>query len=397
MPEQSFSKRDLYLISAATAIVIANAYYVHPIIARVGEHFSVSDAWIGIVPAMNQLALALGIFLLLPLGDWIGNRWLVTIFTIGQFLSVVGMAISNDFRLFVVSSSVLGFFTITPYLIPAYVSKRIPQESLGHATAILTTGVIVGILVARSGAGVIGEYFGWRTVYLIASILMLIVSIIFPLILDDQGEAPATEQRKSYFGLLATLPKLVKENSHVLLSGTIQGLGFGTFICVWMGIALNLEDQGYGVDIIGYLALLALVNMITTPRLGRWADQTGARRARMIASVFRLLGMSLFFFSGNNIGLLMIPILIVNISGPIVDVSGRMTFLNAAPDIRTRLMTVYIILMFIGGGVASWIGTAAYAWAGWMGNISIAFAMAVLILALSAYSHYTFKAARPTN
>ena len=124
----------------ASAVVTANAYYIHPIIARVAEDFQVGAATIGLVPAFNQLALALGIFLLLPLGDRYSNRTLTALFVTGQFLAIGAMAFAMDFQLFLIGSTVLGFMTIAPYLLPAYASKRVDPAELGKVTAILTTG-----------------------------------------------------------------------------------------------------------------------------------------------------------------------------------------------------------------------------------------------------------------
>ena len=155
---------QVLLLAVASAVVTANAYYIHPIIARVGDDFGVSDAMIGMVPALNQMALAAGIFLLLPLGDRFSNRRLTIIFVIGQLLSLLLMAVAESFWLFTAGSTLLGFVTIAPYLLSAYASKRVEPGRLGRVTAILTTGIIIGILIARTGAGVIGEHLGWRTV-----------------------------------------------------------------------------------------------------------------------------------------------------------------------------------------------------------------------------------------
>jgi len=168
-PPKRLNNRQVWILTLAAAVVTANAYYVHPIIARVAEDFGVSASMIGIVPAFNQIALALGIFLLLPLGDRFSNRTLSTVFVWGQFFAIALMAFSRDFGLFVVGSTLLGFVTIVPYLLPTYVSKRVDARELGRVTAVLTTGIIAGILVARAGAGVVAEHFGWRTVYYVAT------------------------------------------------------------------------------------------------------------------------------------------------------------------------------------------------------------------------------------
>ena len=138
-------------LAIAAAVVTANAYYIHPIIAEVADYFGVSHSRIGLVPALNQIALAVGIFLLLPLGDRISNRRLTITFAAGQTASIALMAIAQGFTLFVIGSTMLGFFTIAPYLLPAYASKRVAPERLGQVTAKLAAGVILGILVARVG------------------------------------------------------------------------------------------------------------------------------------------------------------------------------------------------------------------------------------------------------
>lgn len=376
-------------------MVTANAYYIHPIIAPVAEDFEVSSSTIGLVPALNQIALALGIFLLLPLGDRYSNRTLTAIFVTGQFAAIGVMALATDFRLFVLGSTVLGFMTITPYLLPAYASKRVDPTELGKVTAILTTGVIGGILSARAGAGVIGEHFGWRSVYYIATGLMLVVAVILPFTMDRR-EPSSGEDDSSYLQLIASMGPIVARFPEILISGVIQGLNFGIFIAVWLGLGLHLTspDMGYGVDVVGYLALFAIVNLVTTPRFGAWADRFGARKARFYVAVVQFIGVGLFFVFGHNLWLLMIPILITNVFGPVIDVTGRMTFLQEAPAVRTRLMTIYIVFMFVGGGLGSWAGTTAYDVWGWIGTATLVWAMSATVLSLCAFAHARHAARR---
>lgn len=380
---QHLSRAKLLLLAVASAIVTANAYYIHPIIARVAEEFEVSATMIGAVPAFNQIALALGIFLLLPLGDWISNRRLTTVFVVGQFLAITAMAFAGHFYLFVAGSTVLGFFTIAPYLLPAYVSKRVSPSELGHATATLTAGVIGGILLARAGAGFLGEHFGWRSVYFVAASLMLAISILLPLMMDERERN--TDSGQTYVSLLASIFPIIKTHPDIILSGAIQALSFGIFLAVWLGLGLHLTspEMGYGVDTVGYLAIFSILNLATTPRLGAWADKVGARKARIVMATGQLVGVTSLFFFSHNIWLLAIPILMMNLVGPVIDITGRMTFLSRAPDVRTRLMTVYIVLMFAGGGMFSWAATATYDYAGWGGTLILTSLLSFLVLTLS--------------
>ena len=384
---QYLSKTKLYVLAVASAVVTANAYYIHPIIAHVAEDFEVSASLIGAVPALNQVALALGILLLLPLGDRVSNRRLTSIFVAGQFLGILAMALVQDFRLFIAGSTILGFFTIAPYLLPAYVSKRVRPSELGHATGILTAGIIGGILMARAGAGFLGENFGWRTVYFVAATLMLIVSVALPFIMEERERQ--TEVKQSYGDLIFSILPIIRDHPDIIRAGIIQALSFGIFLAVWLGLGLHLtsSEMGYGVDTVGYLAAISALNLVTTPRMGAWADKVGAYKARTILAAIQLVGVASLFVFGHHIWLLMVPLITMNLVGPVIDITGRMTFLSQDAAVRTRLMTVYIFLMFLGGGMASWAGTIAYDWAGWNGNVTFAFIMSLLVLTVSWWSY----------
>ncbi|MCA8900653.1 MAG: MFS transporter [Hyphomonas sp.] len=384
------TRRDIILLALASAVVTANAYYIHPIIALVAKDFDVSPSGIGLVPALNQIALALGIFLLLPLGDRISNRKLATIFAAGQFIGLIVMMLANDFRVFLAGSTFLGFSTITPYLLPAYASKRVAPERLGRVTATLTTGVIAGILVARVGAGWIGEHLGWRTVYIIAAVVMGAITLMLPRIMDERERTGADRPVGNHFALVMSVFPLIRQHPEILLSGTIQGISFGIFIAVWLSLGLYLPgpEMGYGTDTVGYLAGVSLINLVTTPLLGGWADRTGPRKARLIIAATHFCGVCLLGPLGHSLWLLLIPILLMNVVGPLIDISSRMTFLGLSPGVRTRLMTVYIVLMFVGGGLASWAATTVYEHAGWHGTVLLALAMSGTLLTLSALAFW---------
>lgn len=379
------TRRAVILLAIASAIVTANAYYIHPIIGLVAEEFGVSNALVGAVPALNQIALALGILLLLPLGDRLSNRKLTTVFLAAQVVALLIMAVAQSFWLFVAGSTLLGFFTITPYLLPAFVSKRVSVERLGTVTAILTTGVIAGVLMSRTGAGIVGEYLGWRNIYWIAAALMAGATLVVPLLLDDDIVAPNDARNTTYGELISSLVGLLKGHPAVIVSGAIQGLSFGVFLCVWLGIGLHLTspEMGFGVDDVGYLAAFSALNLMTTPSLGRLADRIGPMRTRTIAVCIQFLGVITLFFTDSGYWILLLPISLMSVAGPVVDITGRMTLLTKDPVIRTRLMTLYIVIMFLGGGLGSWGGTIAFELCGWLGTCILATFFSVLAVGFS--------------
>ncbi|MCL9999560.1 MAG: MFS transporter [Erythrobacter sp.] len=374
-------------LALTIAVVTANAYYIHPIIGDVARAFNVGEAEIGVVPALNQLALALGILLLLPLGDFYRNRTLCIVFVAGQTLCLAGMVLAPGFIAFTAASTLLGFFTIAPYLIPAFASKRVAPERLGSVTAQLTAAVIFGILVARVGAGIIAARADWHTVYVGALALMGAVTAFLPIAMKSEAASPKRAPA-SYRAVIASVFTLAARHPDMRISAAIQGLNFGIFTASWLALALHLTGpaMGYGTDDVGYLAGIAAVSVFTTPRLGRWADRVGPRRARIAAALVQLAGIALFSPLGGSIWGLLVPLFITNLVGPTIDVTGRMTLFTLAPDIRTRLTTSYIVTMFVGGAIGSAAGTAVFDVGGWGATCALLLAGSCAVVALSLHA-----------
>ena len=380
----TLANRGVIILAIASAIVTANAYYIHPIIGRVAESFGVSAAMVGAVPALNQLALALGVLLLMPLGDRVSNRRLVALCLGAQVAALVAMALVREFSLFLAASTLLGFFTITPYLLPTYTSKRVDAARVGFVTAVLTTGVVAGVQLSRLGSGVIAEHLGWRAVYLAAAALMVLAMIALPLLMDEDSPEPDAH-RGSYLDLLHSLAGLARRHPRVMLSGIIQALSFSIFLATWLGIGLYLtgEEVGLGTDVVGYLAACSAIGLFTTPRLGRWADRLGPEAARLRMALVQFVAVACLALGTVHWLLLLIPVLTTAVSGPLIDITGRMTSLSQPASIRTRLMSIYITFMFIGAGLGSWLGTAAYDAGGWWGTVSLTVGLSTGVCALS--------------
>ena len=363
-------RKEILLLAICSAVVTANAYYIHPIIRAVADSFAVSESQVGWVPALNQGALALGVILLLPLGDRVNNRLLIRTCLLSQVIALAVMATSPSFWLFTLASTVLGFTTVTPYLLPAYVSRRIEVTKLGYATAMLTAGVIAGVQLSRLLSGLIGEFTDWRWVYAMAAVLMGISSLALPKVMVEEKRDASPI---GYRALLVSLIDVAQKHPRVIRSGLIQGLNFAMFIAMWLAISLHLTSHtlGHGYDLVGYLTAFSAVGLLTTSTLGKWADHRGAEQARLVLALIQPVGLGLLLLASQDWRWLLPPIALLSIVGPVIDITGRMTGLREDPRVRTRLMALYVGMMFLGGGLGSWWGTLAYAMGGWSGIVAL--------------------------
>ncbi|MEH6790861.1 hypothetical protein [Parasphingorhabdus sp.] len=105
----------------------------------------------------------------------------------------------------------------------------------------------------------------------------------------------------------------------------------------------------------------------------------------MLFALSQLIGALLLLISEHDIWIMILPILFCNFGGSSMDVANRTILFGRAPEIRTRLMTIYIVIMFTGGGFSSWLGTAVYTGAGWHGLALLSISLATTIMALSIF------------
>ena len=378
------------LLAIASAVVTANAYYIHPIVYPVSKTFGVEEGVVSLAPFLNQFAIAIGVLLILPLGESLNNRRLVTICLGIQAVALLVMATVQSWILFILAATVVGLFTITPYLLPAYASKRVDPHHLGEVTAALTTGVVAGVFLSRTLSGVVAEAIGWRNVYWIAFTMMVLATIIVPRLMDDDSTHPS-DNPQSWPTLMKSLGPTIAEHLDVLISGLIQGLSFAIFVSMWIGIGFYItsDEIGLGTDVVGWLSACTILNIMTTPFLGRWADHAGAERARLIMALIQIFGVLLLSLTSLYWFLLIIPIVITASAGPVIDVTGRMISLRQDDHIRTRMLTVYIFLMFLCGGLGSLAGGYAYQFGGWFGTMALVFGLSIVVTSLCLHQYLT--------
>ena len=383
------SESRLYLLSLAGAAAVANGYYIHPLVTLVARDFRISDAVVGLLPAANQIAIAVGILLLLPLGDRMDNRRLVMACVACQCIAALTMALAGNFVLLLAASALLGLVTITPYLLPAYAATRVSPLRLGHVNGIMAAGVALGILAARAGGGVIGHYLGWRATYLTGAAVMLLFLCLLPFLMERDPPRPhapdEVQGTVSYRSLLASLVPILRARRHVAVCAAIQGMSFSVFLTLWLGLGLYLPSpaMGYSVDAVGYLALLAIVNVMVTPRVGKWVDHASPHKARLWFALLQVISTASLVWMGGSIWLLILPVMLISLLGASIDICNRTLIFQHDPAERTRMMTIYVVVMFCCGGIGSWVATSIWTIAGWPGISLLCFALACGIFTLS--------------
>jgi predicted MFS family arabinose efflux permease len=244
-------------------------------------------------------------------------------------------------------------------------------------------GLLIGILLSRTFAGVVAEFGGWRTVYGIAAVLMALTAVMLRRVLPDHAPQLTITYREQLRGVL----DIARAEPALRWRSLIAACGFGSFGAFWTTVTFLLSGPQYGFSqlAIGLFALVGAAGAITSLAGGRVLDKrpelrwpvTGASLALLAAS-YILIGLGGAHLGAASLVLLIIGVLLMDACVQGAHVINQSVIYDLLPQARSRLTTVYVTTMFAGGAVGSAAGAQAYDHWGWTGATLVAAAFPVL-------------------
>jgi predicted MFS family arabinose efflux permease len=378
----SLSRRRILVLALACGVGVANVYFpqaISPLIAA-GLHTSPGTATL--VTTAAQFGYAAGIFLLVPLGDRLPHRRLiVTLFALTG-LGLLAAGVAPVLPVLVAASAVVGATTVVPQVIIPMAAGLVPAGRRGAVTGTLLSGLIGGILLARTFGGTVGEWLGWRGPYLIAAALVLLLAPALAFVIP----ATAPSSRERYTALVAASVRLMRTEPNLRRSCWYQASLLGGFSAAWTSVALVVSGPVYGLgaQAVGLIALVGAASMFCTPVAGRLIDRRGPDPVNLVSMLLAIASAAVLALGALGavggmialvLGMLMLDVAVQ--SGQVANQS-RIFALN--PDERSRLNTAYMTCAFLGGSAGSWLGVRAYTRFGWAGVCGLVALTAVLAL-----------------
>jgi predicted MFS family arabinose efflux permease len=374
-------RKLLWTMSIGAGVSVANLYYIQPLLATIAQGFHVSTSAAGSLATITQAGYAMGMLLLVPLGDAVEKRKLILIMLALVGCSLLAMAGAPGLRWLMAASLLIGITTVTPQLIVPFAAQLAAEHERGKVVGTVMSGLFVGILLARTFSGLVASRFGWRMVYLLAAVLTLALMIAFRSLLP-RGEAG--NQQLKYVELLRSLVGLLREEPMLRSSAFFGAMGFGAFSGFWTVLPFRLAEPpyGFGPGIVGLFALLGVTGVVVAPLAGRLADRGKSRMTIGCGLSAILLAYTGMAFSSANIAVLIPGLILLDLGTTATHISNQARVYSVRPDARNRMTTVYMFLYFCGGPAGSLIGVLGWTRGGWAGFCVAAGSFAVAGLAV---------------
>ncbi|KAF0814792.1 putative transporter [Andreprevotia sp. IGB-42] len=353
------------LMAFATGLAVASNYYAQPLLHTLATTFGISLGAAGFIVTAAQLGYAAGLVLLVPLGDLLERRKLIVGMTVLAALGLLITGSAQNIGMVLVGTALTALLSVVAQVLLPFAAALAEPEQRGKAVGTIMSGLLLGILLARTVAGTLAGLGGWRTVYFVAAPLLILTAVALWFVLPTHKEA----NRLSYPQLLASVWALVVEEPLLRLRALLGGLSFAIFSVLWtpMAFLLSAPPYHYGDAMIGLFGLVGAAGALAASYAGRLADRGHTERTTLWGLLSLLLSWLPIAFAPSSVVAFIIGILVLDFAVQAVHVSNQSVIYKLRPEARSRITSAYMTAYFIGGASGSLLSAAIYAHAGWLG------------------------------
>lgn len=354
----------LLLMAVATGLCVGGNYFNQPLLDSIAEALDTSRSAAASTVTVAQVAYALGLLFLVPLGDMFPQRRLAVMLMLaaaaGQGLS----GFAPNIGVLVVGTAIAGLFSVAAQVLVPFAATLATPESRGRAVGTVMSGLLVGILVARSVAGILAELGdSWTTVYRVSTVAMVIVALALWRVL------PATPPvvRQGYGSTLRSLGTLIVTHPRLRSRTLLGGLSFASVGALFSTMAFLLSDPPFGLDDlqIGLVGLAGVAGAFAATAAGRLVDR-GYGPPTTAVGVFTLIASwTALAAGGSSLVWFVVGMLVVDLALNLVHITNQNIVYALDPDARSRVNSVYMTGYFVGAASGSALGTMAWSAGGW--------------------------------
>ena len=370
------------LFAICSGLAIGNLYWAQPLLVQITNGFGLSAASGGLLITATQIGYAIGILFIVPLGDFVRRKRLISIVMALSVIALISCALSPSFIILSLSLFSMGIVTISGQIILPLAGDLSKEEERGHIVGIVSSGITAGILFSRFASGIIAGLWGWRSVYIIAAVLNLIMALVIIYVLP---EIPRKNKLESYKGLIFSVFTTFKRHKtlfRILLhSGLIFGLVFNIF---WTSLTflLSAAPYNYSTFQIGLVSLAGLTAAVFGIGLGKLQDKGLSVPALGVFIIISLISMVGGYLFPDSILAIVIIAAVFSVAVQGISVLSQARLFALSNEERSRLNTVFVVNNFLFGAVGSALASFLWSQGGWayvmMGTIFISL-MALIV------------------
>lgn len=378
----SVSHRLVLLMSVCTGMSAGSLYYAQPLLDSMRRSLHIGTGTAGFIVSITQIGYISGLLLLVPLGDMFARRRLIPLMSAGLAVCLALVSVAPSAGPLLICSLAVGVLSATAQVTVAFTASLASDADRGRIVGRVMSGLLLGILLARTASGYLATLGGWRTPFRVAAVAMAVLAIVLWRALPHDPD----RVRTPYLRVLVSIPLLLKEEPAVLLRSVYGAAAFGAFNALWTPLAFLLSGSPYryGTSTIGLFGLLGVAGAATASFSGHVADRGWATAMTAVTSVIMLLSWILIGTGRHSLLALMIGIVVLDFAVQGLHITNQTIIYGVRPEARSRITSAYMSLYFVGGVIGSVAASAAYARGGWGASSVVGAVFGAIAVALWA-------------
>lgn len=378
---QGIPRSVLLMMAVIAGLTVANCYYNQPLLELIRHDIGITEQSANLITVITQIGYALGLFFLIPLGDMFSPKKLILAnMSIAAVMAIV-MAVAQNVWILWGASLLIGACSVIPQFFIPIAGQFSAPKNKSRNMGIVLSGLLTGILTSRVISGYIGEWLGWREMFLVAAFVMLICMGVMLLMMPEMKR----NYEGTYRGLMSTMAEIMVLHPSVRIYAIRAAFGFGSMMAIWSCLAFHLAQPPFraGSDMVGMLGLCGIMGAVAASGIGKQIPKFGIHNFSLFGAATQIVAWAIALLFGDTYAGLIAAIILVDIGLQCQQLSNQSGCLQEIPQAANRANTIFMTTYFIGGSLGTFC--AGYVWnrANWLGVCIVGMTFALISLAIT--------------
>ncbi|WP_109440451.1 MFS transporter [Acinetobacter haemolyticus] len=357
----SQNKVLLWFMATACGLCAGANYYSQPLIHSIQQYFAVTEGQAALTVTFAQVSYALGLLFIVPMGDVVNKTKFIPLLMCLCALGLFVSAFSVNLPMLWVGTIMAGMFSVAAQILIPLATMTVNPEKTGEVVGFLMSGLLVGILLSTSLAGLFSNLFHWKMIYVVSGILMLILAYAL------KSRLPYVMRMQMNYGQIFTsMAQLLKQEKRLVFRALSGGFAFASVSILFSTIALLLTAAHQLPDLmIGMVGLVGIFGALSTQYIGKYADQGYTKQLTWMGCALFIISWICFYFGQIYLLSYILGFALIQLALALVHTSNQSIIFRLRPDAKSRINAIYMTAYFTGGACGSALGIFSWKHGGW--------------------------------
>lgn len=366
MSRPLFSRSFILMMAITCGVCAGSNYYNQPLIYAMAKSLHVTVEQSAVTIVISQFAYALGLIVLIPLGDKYSKRKIIISLMVISGLAQICISFSQQLWSLYVFTFIATTFSIASQVLIPFISSIVESEKMSEIIGTLMSGLFLGILLARSYAGIVTTFADWHLVYLSSGILLILLAVVMyfklPIPTAPNQNLKLIQIYKSMFSIAMHSPQLIRR-------GCVGSMAFASMILALSTMAFVLANPPYLFSelYIGLFGFVGAAGVFATKWAGKQIDQAKEKFVAVLGCALLIIQWLLLYFAQKSLLVYVIGLLCGYSAISVLHVLNQSLILRSANETRSRQHSIYMFMYFMGAAIGSMAGLYAWYHWGWTG------------------------------